>query len=324
LSSAISTALGGAEFSSFSLGCSYPSNLSEDEIVLLKKEFQFALTKNLEDALSKPADFKNPQLIITINFPKSKIYFHFQPIFLYGRYKKFSREIAQTFHFCYNCKGRGCDFCKGTGKLTAESVQELIAAHAVPAFRAWKDKFHGAGREDVDVLMLGNGRPFILELVEPEKRSADLKKLQRDINSSNKGKIEVSELRLASEEEMIELKSKQFEKIYSALVGCESEIDEKKLKALTGKEFKVKQKTPLRVLKRRPDMVRERKAKIVRRELLSPKKFRIDLRSEAGLYIKELISGDEGRTKTSISYLLDNRCSCLELDVIEVKEKPQC
>lgn len=29
-------------------------------------------------------------------------------------------------------------------------------------------KFHSGGREDIDVRMLGNGRPFLIELINPE------------------------------------------------------------------------------------------------------------------------------------------------------------
>ena len=32
-------------------------------------------------------------------------------------------------------------------------------------FGATASKFHSAGREDIDVRMLGGGRPFVLELV---------------------------------------------------------------------------------------------------------------------------------------------------------------
>ncbi|HEX32361.1 MAG TPA: tRNA pseudouridine(54/55) synthase Pus10, partial [Candidatus Acetothermia bacterium] len=42
------------------------------------------------------------------------------------------------------------------------------------------------------------------------------------------------------------------------------------------------------------------------------------LRSEGGLYIKELISGDEGRTTPSLSGVLGLPALVTELDVIDV------
>jgi len=32
-----------------------------------------------------------------------------------------------------------------------------------------KYKFHSGGREDIDVRMLNNGRPFVMEMVNPRK-----------------------------------------------------------------------------------------------------------------------------------------------------------
>ena len=42
------------------------------------------------------------------------------------------------------------------------------------------------------------------------------------------------------------------------------------------------------------------------------------IKTQGGLYIKELISGDEGRSQPNISELLNNKSICEELDVIEV------
>ena len=97
--------------------------------------------------------------------PKTKV-------FLEGRYRKLSRDLPQTVFFCPDCKGhprrrKKCARCEGYGKLTKDSVQELIGWVAGKAFGTRKHVFHGAGREDVDVRMLGKGRPFVVELVDP-------------------------------------------------------------------------------------------------------------------------------------------------------------
>ena len=52
-------------------------------------------------------------------------------------------------------------------------------------FKADKYNFSSSGREDVDVKMLGDGRPFIVELINPRIStipSQDIKKLQKLIN----------------------------------------------------------------------------------------------------------------------------------------------
>ena len=49
-------------------------------------------------------------------------------VFLEGRYRKLVRDLPQTIFYCPRCKGRrgGCPACDGYGKLTKDSVQELI------------------------------------------------------------------------------------------------------------------------------------------------------------------------------------------------------
>jgi tRNA pseudouridine synthase 10 len=57
-------------------------------------------------------------------------------------------------------------------------VQELVGWVAGAAFKTRKNKFHGAGREDIDVRMLGDGRPFVLEMVNPKCLDVDLAALE--------------------------------------------------------------------------------------------------------------------------------------------------
>ena len=69
--------------------------------------------------------------------------------------------------------------CNLTGKMYPESVQELIGVHVLSASRGQDVIFHGAGREDVDARMSGNGRPFVLEIKSPHRREVDLQELER-------------------------------------------------------------------------------------------------------------------------------------------------
>jgi tRNA pseudouridine synthase 10 len=62
-----------------------------------------------------------------------------------------------------------------------------------------------------------------------------------------------------------------------------------------------------------------------KREVLSiswkrkgPKKIELIVKGSAGLYIKELVSGDNGRTKPSVSEILGVPAKVKELDVIRI------
>jgi tRNA pseudouridine synthase 10 len=65
--------------------------------------------------------------------------------------------------------------------------------------------------------------------------------------------------------------------------------------------------------------VRERK--VVAIELLSTEdgRFLVEVVGEAGLYIKELISGDAGRTQPSLAGILGKNAQVTSLDVMFVE-----
>jgi len=318
LSEKISLNLSTYSFSSFLLGISFPKALPPDETALLKKEFQFALVKELGKKLHATADFEKPEVCVTIDFNSKKIFLHVSSLFLHGIYKKFSRNLAQTIFYCPKCRGRGCAECSFRGKLGIKTIQELIAEPLVKAFQAKDNKFHGAGREDVDVRMLGNGREFVLELIEPKKRKANLRELQKGVNRKNKRRISVKNLCYVEKNSVSLLKESKSEKIYEAVVSCRKNLSREGIKKLKNAGFTVFQRTPERVSGRRADLVRERKAKILKTKILSKKTFSLRMLAESGLYVKEFVSGDGGRTIPSISSLLGNNCGCRQLDVVKI------
>ena len=80
----------------------------------------------------------------------------------------------------------------------------------------------------------------------------------------------------------------------------------------------IKQQTPLRVVHRRADLIRERYIYKLKVKRLSAKEALLEVRSQGGLYIKELVSGDEGRTVPSVAELLKNPAKITKLDVLKV------
>lgn len=246
------------------------------------------------------------------------------PQIVIGRYCKLQRGIAQTRHFCYQCKGRGkwngkvCDVCKGEKVLTKESVQELIAPFFEKAFSAQEILFHGAGREDVDVRMLGNGRPFALTIENPFTRKVDLVALQEKINTALKGKVGLLELELASPDAVAKLTQAYHNKRYRALVHAEKVIQLSRLNAFLNQKMDVIQTTPTRVEKRR--VMKERPHWIVVEKVVSKNLHEVELflYTSAGCYIKEFISGDNGRSIPSVAEWLGIPCGCKELDVLEI------
>lgn len=323
----------GIEFNTFLVGSQIPKDIQErDEelseefdlgVETIKKEVNRLIGLGIWEKYDKEAEFERQDIVFNIDLRKEpKVRIQINPLYVEGKYNKYKRGIPQTKWPCTKCKGRGCEECNGTGKQYPESVEELISEHFLKLTKGKEAKFHGAGREDIDVLMLGSGRPFVLEIKEPRIRNLDLAKLEDEINKINEGKTAYHGLKLCERGRKAEIKqsSPDTYKVYEAIVECDEPFDPDKLEELT-KLNEIHQQTPLRVLRRRTDMVRIKHVLDLKYEIIDDKTFKMRIKTEGGLYIKELISGDEGRSQPNVSEILGVGAICEQLDVVEVSEK---
>jgi len=250
-------------------------------------------------------------------------------LYIEGRYLKHYRGLPQTVFFCPECKGhprrrRKCEKCEGFGKLTKDSVQELIGWVIGKAAGTRKNKFHGAGREDVDVRMLGDGRPFVFELVAPKSTSIDLAELEATINSRNEGRLEVRGLHWTQKGRIRFLKEGKFGKEYRARVELDAKPADDLIEGVVGLRYEIAQQTPSRVAHRRADKVRERWIEVLAVECDPDDERFVDvtLRTQAGTYVKEAISGEGGMSKPSIAELLGaESAQCVTLDVLAILDE---
>lgn len=323
----------GVEFDTFLVGTSLDKAIKQNDdeisdsldvvVEPIKKELNRIIGSEIENNSDKEVSFEKQDIVINVDIrKKTKVRLQINPLFIEGKYNKYLRGIPQTKWPCTKCKGRGCDECNGTGKQYPESVEELLSERILEVTRGYEAKFHGAGREDIDVLMLGSGRPFVLEIKEPKIRKINLKELEEEINKSAKGKTAYHGLKFVERNRKAEIKvsSPDTYKVYKALVKCDEPYDKSKLKDLE-KLDEINQQTPIRVLRRRADKVRIKHVKELKSEVIDDYTFEITIKTEGGLYIKELISGDEGRSKPNVSEILGVNAVCAQLDVIEVSEK---
>lgn len=289
----------------------------------IKKEVNRLIGLGIWERYDKDAEFERQDIVFNIDLrAEPKVRIQINPLYIEGKYNKLKRGIPQTKWPCTKCKGRGCEECNFTGKQYPESVEELISEHVLKLTRGREAKFHGAGREDIDVLMLGSGRPFVLEIKEPKIRKLDYKQLEEDINKMNEGKTSYHNLHACERSRKAEIKqsSPDTYKIYRAIVKCDEAYDADKLEELM-KLDEINQQTPLRVLRRRADMVRVKHVLDLNYEVIDDTTFSMRIKTEGGLYIKELISGDEGRSNPNVSEILGVNAICEQLDVLEVSEK---
>jgi tRNA pseudouridine synthase 10 len=290
---------------------------AEDIKTILKRNIGMAL----EARLGKAVDFDKPTIMLILDTMFDVVDLQIQPLFVYGKYNKFTRDLPQTKWFCKICQGHGCRVCKYTGTLYDSSVEERISSHLIKETDGENDFFHGSGREDIDVRMLGEGRPFVIEVTNPKKRTLDFERLQVHINTQEKGIIQVHHLRLSTHEEVIRLKSAAYPKVYQAIMTSQKAINKEKLikAALSLRGKSIHQFTPARVAHRRAHLVREKKIFNCTVDAVEGNVAHLTIEAESGTYIKELISGDDGRTTPSISELMKQPCTIVALDVIEIK-----
>ncbi|XP_075452299.1 tRNA pseudouridine synthase Pus10 isoform X1 [Ascaphus truei] len=239
-------------------------------------------------------------------------------VFVAGRYNKYSRMLPQTPWII-----------DGERKMES-SVEELITEHLMTVFKADSFNFSSSGREDVDVRTLGKGRPFAIELVNPHRVGLtvqDMKGLQQKINTSS-DKIRVRDFQIVTREALGHMKEGEEEKTkcYSALIWTEKAVQKEDIELLDSmesiwpvtEELKIAQKTPLRVLHRRPLASRARIIHTMKTVRVDSHHFRLYLKTQAGTYIKEFAHGDFGRTTPNIGSLMNTTADILELDVESV------
>ena len=80
----------------------------------------------------------------------------------------------------------------------------------------------------------------------------------------------------------------------------------------------IRQKTPLRVLGRRKNYTREKYIYETKTKKVADNAIEIRITCEGGLYIKELITGNEGRTEPNVASIIDANVLSIKLDVIDI------
>ncbi|MEW5748594.1 MAG: tRNA pseudouridine(54/55) synthase Pus10 [Candidatus Thermoplasmatota archaeon] len=324
----------GYEFSTFLVGTKVDAELLEREEQLwaevgaketetLKSELNREVGKRVEALLLKPVDFTNPDMVYLVDTRFDRVETSVSPLFVYGRYRKLSREIPQTRWPCRDCRGKGCPRCGGRGVMYERSVQDLTGPIVMRHAQGEADFFHGMGREDIDARMLGNGRPFVVEVRRPRVRSLDLPRVQEEVNASAGGLVEVEGLRPSDRSEMRAIKEAAHSKTYRVRVRFQHDFDHAKLNEIVHVLAKnpISQQTPNRVSHRRADLERIRTVRSFRTESVEGLEAVFVVEADSGTYIKELMHGDGGRTRPSVAEVVGVPCEVLSLDVIWIGDQ---
>ncbi len=307
--------LKGLEFSTFLVGTRLSRKLIGSEEGIwekvgiewcepMKSEINRLIGKELERELGRSAEFKNPEILVIVNLRKRDVDVEINSLYVYGEYNKLVRSIPQTRW--------------PSGKYKT-SVEEIAAKPFLKKTKGSGSKFHGAGREDIDARCLA-WRPFVLEITEPRKRSLKLREMTRLVNKSRK--IQVRKLKFVDSDVVEHIKTIRPDKSYRVVVRTRRNLEKGNLERLSLlRNKRIYQETPSRVVHRRADKLRKRVVKDMKWKKLGKRSLELVIRAEAGTYIKELVSGDKGRTYPSVSELLGMKAEVKELDVVKIHRK---
>ncbi|WP_128476603.1 tRNA pseudouridine(54/55) synthase Pus10 [Halorussus pelagicus] len=353
----VAESLEGWNFATYQVGTRTPPLFEENEALLresadlpedagesFKSEFNREVGKRVGRMTDAEVDFGRPDVLALLNVDPERnelsdhaVEVQVNSAFVYGRYRKLERDIPQTEWPCRECGGTGkqlaegggeeaCDHCGGSGYLYDESVEQLTTPPVLEAMDGGEALFHGAGREDVDALMLDTGRPFVIEVKRPRKRDVDTDALETEINEFADGKAEVTDLTLATHEMVERVKELDASKTYRMDVEFESDVTAADLdEAVTElRGTTIEQDTPQRVDHRRASITRTRTVYDIEGHLKDERHAELEVHGEGGLYVKELVSGDEGRTTPSLAGLLgvDAVVTALDVVVVEGEDEP--
>ncbi|TNJ27610.1 putative tRNA pseudouridine synthase 10 [Giardia muris] len=263
------------------------------------------------------------------------------PVFVAARYLKLQRYLPQTGDGEDTEAADETEAAEENGAETGAPADSdgavsgalggSVAALIQPAFirfgHADGATFHAAGREDVDVRMRGDGRPFLVEL--RNSRDGHLRNwaafeagvagLEANGPIAVVGPVKVVDSATALKR--LSEGSADKQKTYRALCWASRSLPDAAFEALASiSELQIAQQTPLRVLHRRTLLRRARTITQLRLEKrLGTRYFVLTITAQAGTYIKEFCNGDCGRTRPALGDLLGADIEILQLDVVEVE-----
>jgi len=240
----------------------------------------------------------------------------YRPLFVTGRYRKLQRGVSHSAWFLQEGEQRKGDY--------ATSVEEEITHDLIALCHTNTITFASSGREDIDVRMLGNGRPFACKILNPLCVPDQI----NELNPKNGHGTYIDILQLQYhifDKSQFDLMNKTIankRKRYRCVVITSQKIPKSVEKLQFKVPFTLNQNTPLRVLHRRAPLIRKKTIHALNIvEWINDFCFLLDIETSSGTYVKEFCHGDFGRSTPSLTDLIDEfegECDIIQLDVMDL------
>ncbi len=298
----------GYEFSTFLIGAILqPSILDRDDVIRskfklrgiagIKSDITREIGKQFGKKTKTKVDYQNPDIVFTIDFKKDICEVKPKALILQGRYTKEIRGIPQKQESCNRCDGKGCFVCDFHGISEFNSVEGKIAKFLFEKFGAQQAKITWIGGEDESSLVLGNGRPFFVKLINPHKRKIILpKKIVLD-------GVSILHMRPVSKVPTDQIK---FKTDVLLEIATEKDLTPDALNVLGGLKdmsVSISENTSWKNQKRIYD---------VKIKKIESRSFTILVELDGGIPLKRFVTGNN--IEPNISLLLENSCKCTTFD----------
>ena len=256
-----------------------------------------------------------PRRVATFNTVAMQI--RHESIFIQGRYCKLARNVPNAKWIVHG-KRRGIS-----------SVEEETARYLDEYMRSDGHLFWSAGREDIDVRMLGDGRPFVMEIINPRNLAPTADGLRavgertnEHLHDDGDRLVSVNSLAVLPKEGLPKAREAEHakRKTYRCVVWTSCVLTNELVASLDRTDMVIQQQTPMRVSHRRSLMTRERTVHRMHAERINDHWMLLDMETEAGTYIKEFVHGDFGRTQPNLGSLLvpGATADIVQLDVLSI------
>ena len=301
----IKHAIKGYEFNTFLIGVTVDQGIieREDEIrarlkikgkASIKNDITSSLSKMLSNYNNTKQDYRDPDLIIHVDLVGNFVYTRSKAIYLSARYRKLKRGLSQKMAKCYNCKGIGCHNCNFKG-YNDDSIEAIISSKLIDIYNADSVKFYWLGSEDKDSLVLNQGRPFFVKIINPRRRFIDYKSIRIEEQGI--------EAWFIAKIDRFPDKPIRFVSRFRVRAYSEDAIDG--INAISLDEVMIDSKV--------------KKVYSFSIKLLDPNNVEVDIVADSGLPIKRFIQGDG--INPSLASILNKRLKCIYFDVLEVNIK---
>lgn len=296
------------QFSTFLIGAILqPSIHDRDDLIRskfklrgipsIKSDITREMGKSFSRKTGSKVDYQNPDMVFTIDFKKEHYEIKPKAVLLQARYTKNIRGLQQKQKPCDQCEGKGCFVCDFHGIGEFNSVEGKIVKFLIDKFGAQQAKITWIGSEDESSLVLGNGRPFFVKLINPHKRYIRLPK-NLDLDG-----VSIHGIRVISKipSDPIRFRTKVVMEIEAENEIASNVLEE--MVRLEGQPVVLYENSGRRHKKIIYDIDFKRK---------SEKSFRITMESDGGIPLKRFVTGQE--VEPSISGILETNCRCKLFD----------